>query len=510
MADITNFKNKWLGQRVDFDHRYAYQCVDLVRQYLYECYGLGDSAGGGNAIDYWTNTPRGVLTKFDRVEGSAARNGDIVVMRGLADNPYGHIGIATGGMNDTKVEILEQNGSTGNGSGVGPDAIRTRWVDRTRIPGLLRPKEAAPAPAPAPQQTAAFSIERIGAKKIKLGKEPTFEWDLNKRDWQSFEENPIAHAGGSVITVTAIATHILGGRYYMANPDVARGFNAVDCIDYVEPVPAPTPPPAPENYATHYQYEKLEAPLKLQVRHDGLNKWDLNFDDYKNVKSVQQFKKGELFVAYGKASRTDLGREVYFMTEEDFLKAPGQAFGVNTVDLEPYLEPAPVEATAPSPAPEAPAQEAPAPISTDGEQIPVHVTPADPNKYKESFTTVAAGRYTAIEDAIVHDLALQKPDLQLTKGQNVNAAGTFSKDGVRYLRTKKSVDNDWWYGVPTDVVELEDLDEDGDVFNLDEIKLSHELEQAVKHLTLRKRFIIRFANFAGFFNALFAKFKKNK
>lgn len=508
MSDITNFKTKWLGQRIDFDHTYGYQCVDLVRQYFYENYGLGDAAGGvGGAINYWNNTPRGVLSKFDRVDGSAARNGDVVILYGLPGNPYGHIGIGTGNINDTKVEILEQNGSTGNGSGVGPDAIRTRWVDRTRVAGLLRPKEETPAPQPtqlAPSTGDAYTVERIADKQIKLNKHPTSEWDLSHTEWAGFETNPINHEGGEVLTVRAIATHRLGGAYYMQNPDVSRGFNLVDCEDYTAPV-VEAPVPTPENYATHYTYEKLETPLKLQIKSDGLNKWDLNFDDYKNVKSVEQFKKGDLFVAYGRASRNDLGHEVYFMTEADFGTAPGTAHGVNTVDLEPYAEPV---VTAPTePVVDAEATET-LPAS-DGEAIEVHVTPTDPNKWKESFNTVASGDYTATESVVVKDLEQIHQDKQLYKGQVVHAAGSFTKDHITYLRTKKAASDGLWYGVPITAAELDELDEDDDVFSLADIKLKSEMKEAIEGLTLRKHFIISWATLEGFIRGIFSRKTKN-
>ena len=136
---MDNFKNFWLGKVVDYDRVYGYQCVDLIKQYLNQNFGLAPGAWG-NAIDYWTNTNGSILTKFDKVAGSDARTGDIVVFKGLAGNPYGHIGIATQNADGTNVTVLEQNGSTGNGAGKGGDAIRTRAIARSRVAGLLRPK----------------------------------------------------------------------------------------------------------------------------------------------------------------------------------------------------------------------------------------------------------------------------------------------------------------------------------------------------------------------------------
>lgn len=143
---MDKFFNKWSGRVVDYDHVFLYQCVDLIKQYWYEVYGVASGAWG-NAIDYWTR-PNGTMLKyFDKIAGTNAKKGDVVVLWGLAGNPYGHIGIASGKSTPTHVEIWEQNGSSGNGQGQGGDRIRLRMIPRTRIAGLIRRKVAA-APAP--------------------------------------------------------------------------------------------------------------------------------------------------------------------------------------------------------------------------------------------------------------------------------------------------------------------------------------------------------------------------
>lgn len=141
----AQFKNKYLGKRVDIDGIYGAQCTDLVKTYLRDCYGIPNGAYG-NAIDYWYKPHKAVLAKFNRVSGSSAKQGDIVVLKGVNGNPYGHIGIADGNAGLATVTILEQNGSTGNGSGLGKDAIRTRAIPRWRVVGLLRAKTVATPP----------------------------------------------------------------------------------------------------------------------------------------------------------------------------------------------------------------------------------------------------------------------------------------------------------------------------------------------------------------------------
>ena len=138
------FKNKWLGKRVDIDKVYGFQCADLVKQYMFECFGIPNGSYG-NAIDYWRNTNPKVLAKFDKLSTKETRTGDIVVMSGINGNPYGHIGVADSSAGWIYAGILEQNGATGNGSSVGGDAIRVRNIPKWRVVGVLRPKVARPA-----------------------------------------------------------------------------------------------------------------------------------------------------------------------------------------------------------------------------------------------------------------------------------------------------------------------------------------------------------------------------
>jgi len=145
------FKSKWLGKRVDYDRVYGFQCVDLIKQYLHECYGLRPGAWG-NAVDYWLSPNPAILKKFDRIATNQTRAGDIVIF--TSSNRYGHVGIADGTTGWLNVPTLEQNGSTGNGSGTGGDAIRIRGIAKSRVMGVLRPKPA----------TNPISMPRVGSQ----------------------------------------------------------------------------------------------------------------------------------------------------------------------------------------------------------------------------------------------------------------------------------------------------------------------------------------------------------
>lgn len=172
----SDFKNEWNGRRIDYDHVYYYQCVDLILEYAKELKGIATGVWG-NAIDYWQHTSPALLNGFDMVSGTDARQGDIVVLYGLAGNPYGHIGICDSA-DGSSVRLLEQNGATGNGSGTGRDAISVwRSIAKTRIAGLLRPKAAIqpPVPTPTPARTTVFlpgSVQSWRLYRIGSGLRP--------------------------------------------------------------------------------------------------------------------------------------------------------------------------------------------------------------------------------------------------------------------------------------------------------------------------------------------------
>jgi hypothetical protein len=272
--------------------RTKYQCVSLVKAYIRECYNLEPGAWG-NAIHYWTRTAQPLLTKFQQVSNSEAQKGDIVILWGVNNNPLGHIGIATGGLTATTVDILEQNGSTGGGTGTGQDAIRTRWVARSRVAGLLRPVAVAqPVATPSSYMsyTPASGVKR--ANKII-----TNWWNLN---------NPTADINNFRIanTLTLHTPFPIGGyavnrnfpqyRYAMTPEDYQRavsgdystnnGINEADLEDI--PVPPYVPPAAPE-------------PVKLAERYTVITRLMAfsNADDARGHQNVQRdIEPGEYYV----------------------------------------------------------------------------------------------------------------------------------------------------------------------------------------------------------------------
>lgn len=141
MSFYDNFKKEWLGRSVDYDHVYAKQCVDLIEQY---CHELGVNGVYGNAIDYANHPSPAFAQNFQRV--FTPQTGDIVVLNGLAGNPYGHIGIV-----DTDVtKFLEQN-ALGTNDGLGRNAIGVyRAIPTARVAGYFRLRANTPPPPPPP------------------------------------------------------------------------------------------------------------------------------------------------------------------------------------------------------------------------------------------------------------------------------------------------------------------------------------------------------------------------
>jgi len=253
MITFDNFKNEWLNRRIIdpilIGHgetaETAYQCVSLIKQYMLEVKGLRVDYPG-NAIDFWRHTVKAIEDDFPRVFDGTIAPGDMAVFKtnGYTGTPdtdpgYGHIGIATGAINGGQMQILEQNGQTGGGTGTGGDAIRLRWIDRGRLAGLLRPKADTPPPPPT---SASYTVTETysNGKQVKLNKDTNL-WGMNYHfDFMVAHPVETGHKQGEIWTVTNKVHHEDGYDYYRRDGQV-DGFNVLDCADYVPP---PPPPPA--------------------------------------------------------------------------------------------------------------------------------------------------------------------------------------------------------------------------------------------------------------------------
>lgn len=142
-----DFKNVWNGRRVDYDNVFAYQCVDEILEFMKECAGIS-SGIWGNAIDYANHPTPAFVNATDRVSGNY-QPGDIVVLFGLAGNPFGHIGLFDH-QDGSGLWLLEQN-ATGSGDGLNRSAIGVyRAIPLSRVAAVYRLKSLSPPPAAPP------------------------------------------------------------------------------------------------------------------------------------------------------------------------------------------------------------------------------------------------------------------------------------------------------------------------------------------------------------------------
>lgn len=249
--DTSAFIRNWNGRRVadplllyvGMREDQIYQCVSYAKQYMSERFHIPNGYYG-NAIDWWNNTPPSFYPFIDRIATQDVQEGDVVILFGLKGNTDGHIGVGSGKENTSQFELSEQNGSTGNGSGLNGDAIRTRWIDKSRIAGVLRPKPVVASPPPKPYYI--VTPPDFVPKEV-IAKRETIKFDLAHQT----EADMLGHiiekqAPGLRITATALLHHNATTKdYYLQDKDNPVGYWVGDFDDYVVPAP-PAPYKAPE------------------------------------------------------------------------------------------------------------------------------------------------------------------------------------------------------------------------------------------------------------------------
>lgn len=274
-----------------------------------------------------------------------------------------------------------------------------------------------------------YSIEPITPKQIKLNKD-THLWNLGYDNFTAINTNPVADAiAGTVIIVRAVLHHNIGYDYYLTDPNVANGYNMLDCDDYLAP---PPPPPAgpmvipnsetydlivdvpgylTSNQAINHTNEQVTIPA------DTYSVFNKRFDDADTTKLVAV----NLTKTAGK---------------------PGA--WINTEDnVEPVPEPAiPLETVTPATALE---------------------QPAFAGTYKE---WPKAETYVAMADVPVIDLAGTKR-VTMPKYSVTNISGTFLVNGIEYARPTSAANKNMWFGIAwTDTVTgLSNIELESEVYN---------------------------------------------
>lgn len=422
MVNFDQFKAEWLGRRVGDPLLVGngetaatmYQCVSLIKQYWTECDGIVVD-WPGNAIDLWAHTNSTILTKFSRIETNEVQKSDIVVLKTNGYNDYtepGHVMISTGGINATQFEGLEQNGQTGGGTGTGGDAIRTRWVNRSRVAGVLRPFAQAPA-APAPV-VHPYTIEAITSKVVKLNK-LTHRWGLNYDNLAAIEANPQDGGNpGDLHRINAILHHNIGLNYYLEDPNVASGYNVVDCDDVPVPVLAhpfaPLPIPTPQKYTLKYE----------------VNGYNTATDAGSGTNPVTKMIPQDYFVFNTYPNKPNL-----INISTDNQKAG--AWIDTDDDVAPLAPPV-------APTPE-PIQEPTPQIPDTDTQVRMSLMWFMPDH--------SAIECKVLKNVMVTELFNKRSPIELSKGKEVKVFGTLTKDGRTYalMRLGSDLNFEYLYGV---------------------------------------------------------------
>ncbi len=451
--DFNSFKNEWLGRKIDYDNVFQNQCVDLILQYVKEGYGIGTGVRG-NAINYWTEPSAALLTRFQRVGGNDALQGDIVVFNGLAGNPYGHIGIATGNRDSVNVEVLEQNGQTGNGTGTGGDAIRTRYISLNRVAGILRPITLAVAPPAA--VVFPFTIEMINPKQIRINKD-TSRWGLTYDNFTAIANNPLYGIGvNTIVTVQAILHHNIGYNYYLPDAAEPSGYNVLDCdelpVVVVEPPKPIALPAAPFSSPSSEQYNTIK-----DIRGYATSNMAANFIPPHSIVPM-----GTYFV---------FKRYAEMINITDVQGQPGWWINPSDNVLDPVVAPAPAIGTVPTPWPSGPrTATVTAPV-----EVPVKTVTVTPlpyvlpyvlpewqmtySRFRDNYGKVTSVDYTFLRDYVITDLEKKKKNVPKKVWNEMAMSGSFFKDGVAYARPRLAAEAGTWHGVPLNngTIESEDI-----------------------------------------------------
>lgn len=120
-------------------------------------------------------------------------------------------------------------------------------MDKARIrqeADKWRAERNTPAPVPVPtppKPTVTLQIADIPNKKVRLIRDANL-WELGFTSWATAKSVKTLPAG-TIIEASALASHPLGGKYYLSEYSYSRGvgngINVVDCEDYVDVVAPP-------------------------------------------------------------------------------------------------------------------------------------------------------------------------------------------------------------------------------------------------------------------------------
>lgn len=125
---LTEFMNKYLGTKVDFDGKFGAQCVDLFRRYCADVLGVPQSPAVEGAKDIIRNPGVLAVTK-DSALADYSR-GDILIWGATKTNKYGHVAILVSVYNTKYFIVLEQDGFK-------QDGVKLAFRSRENLLGCL-------------------------------------------------------------------------------------------------------------------------------------------------------------------------------------------------------------------------------------------------------------------------------------------------------------------------------------------------------------------------------------
>lgn len=133
--DLSEFVEKWIGKKCDFDGYAGAQCVDLPRMYWKEVGGvpvkMEPCSTTGGAKDLFNDYDKMPLEKKYLKKVKVPAQGDVAVWNSIAGNSkYGHVAIVLS-VFKTWLLVFEQDGFK-------QDGAKFSYRSKTDILGYLR------------------------------------------------------------------------------------------------------------------------------------------------------------------------------------------------------------------------------------------------------------------------------------------------------------------------------------------------------------------------------------
>lgn len=119
--ELTDFINKWIGTKIDFDGYYGAQCVDLFREYCKDVLHIPHTGLVEGAKDIYLKFDQMPREKwyFDRIpfgDSTEMKFGDVIVWDKTQTNEYGHVALFISKVDNEKVLVFEQDGFRQDGA----------------------------------------------------------------------------------------------------------------------------------------------------------------------------------------------------------------------------------------------------------------------------------------------------------------------------------------------------------------------------------------------------------